>query len=114
MQTNNLLSEIVSYVENLLRIYNEPYPLYHNFYHTRQVLQHAEGIAGHYELDNNFLFTVLATGRFHDTGHLTGEPAGIMATAFTLQEQIICVADPCHPGTKEFPHFDKLMWQETE
>ncbi|MEP7373665.1 MAG: HD domain-containing protein [Chitinophagaceae bacterium] len=76
MQTNSLLSEIVTYVESLFRIYNKPYLLYHNLYHTRQVVRHAEEIASHYELENNSFFEVVAAAWFHDTGQLTGEPGG--------------------------------------
>ena len=36
------------------------------------------------------------------------------AVATTLVEQIICDADTYHLGTKDFLHFDKLVWQEME
>jgi HD superfamily phosphodiesterase len=76
MQTNSLLSEIGSYVERLFRICNKPYLLYHNLDHTLQVVQHTKEIAGHYPLDANSLFSVVAAAWFHDTGHLTGESEG--------------------------------------
>ena len=76
MQTNSLLSEIGRYVESLFHIYNKPYLLYHNLDHRLQVVRHTEEIAGHYPLDANSLFSVVAAAWFHDTGHLKGEPEG--------------------------------------
>ena len=148
MRKNKLLSDIKDYVESFFRVNHKPYLLYHNLDHTLQVVQHAEEIAGHYLLDADSFFSVMAAAWFHDTGHLTGEPEGheersvqimkeflttkgidekiiteisscIMGTkipvvASALVEQIICDADTYHLGTKDFLHFDKLVWQEME
>ncbi len=70
---DKLVGEIEVYVEHLFNSYERPYLLYHNLYHTKQVVQHANKIADHYQPDQVSRFILLAAAWFHDTGQLTGD-----------------------------------------
>jgi HD superfamily phosphodiesterase len=89
MQTNSLLSEIDSYTEELFRINNKPYLLYHNIDHTRLVVQHSAEIAIYYKLDDNLRVTLLAAAWFHDTGYLLGDPEGHEERGVQLMKEFL-------------------------
>jgi HD superfamily phosphodiesterase len=107
MRTNKLLSDIKDYVESFFRVNHKPCLLYHNLDHTLQVVQHTEEIAGHYLLDSDSFFSVMAAAWFHDTA---GEPEGheersvqimkeFLATK-GIEEKIITEISSCIMGTK--------------
>lgn len=59
-------------VEELFRVNDKPYLLYHNINHTRNVVKRSQEIAAVYAVNNESLFVLLAAAWFHDTGHLFG------------------------------------------
>jgi predicted metal-dependent HD superfamily phosphohydrolase len=121
MQTGSLLSEIEKYVEGLFNIFNNPYLLYHNLDHTRQVVKHAKEISTYYSLDDESVFTVLAAAWFHDIGHLMGyfeghEEAGVQTMKEVLKdknidEKIIVGISGCIMATKSSAVATSLMQQ---
>jgi len=72
MEISKTLADIERMVEELFRVNDRPYLLYHNINHTRNVVKRAQEIAAIYALNNESLFVLLAAAWFHDTGHLFG------------------------------------------
>jgi len=72
MNYTTLLEEIAQYVE---KYYNdrstETVLLYHNLSHTSDVVNAAQQIAHHYQLNDRDFFVVVAAAWFHDTGYFT-------------------------------------------
>jgi predicted metal-dependent HD superfamily phosphohydrolase len=121
MNTGRLLSDIEKYIEGLFSIFNNPYLLYHNLEHSRQVVKHAKEISTYYSLDDESTFTVLAAAWFHDIGHLMGyleghEEAGVQIMKEVLKEnnideKIINSIASCIMATKSSNAPTSLMQQ---
>lgn len=70
---NNLGSKIKiveSQVVSLFQRTGFPALLYHNLFHTFEVVFHTEEMVYHYNLDSEDSFAVITAAWFHDTGHL--------------------------------------------
>ena len=72
MEMSKTLADIERMVEELFRVNDKPYLLYHNINHTRNVVKRVQEIAAVYAVNNESLFVLLAAAWFHDTGHLFG------------------------------------------
>jgi hypothetical protein len=70
MEMSMTLMEVERLVEELFRINDKPYLLYHNINHTRTVVKRVQEIAGAYAVHNESLFILQTAAWFHDTGHL--------------------------------------------
>jgi predicted metal-dependent HD superfamily phosphohydrolase len=66
-----LLDRIKAHVENLFATNKDDRLIYHNAYHTEQVVKNAVRIANHYKLSDVDFFTVVTAAWFHDIGYLS-------------------------------------------
>ena len=68
------LARIKEFVQNYFAEHLNPNRIYHNLYHTQNVVELALQIANHYKLDSKSLFIIEAASWFHDIGY-TEDPA---------------------------------------
>ncbi len=64
-----LQQEVEKHVSNYFRTHHDPRLVYHNFEHTQGVVDAAQQIANHYQLNEQDFFTVTVAAYFHDTGY---------------------------------------------
>lgn len=104
------LDDIAVFVEKLFSERCSSAFLYHNFRHTRKVVEHAEEMAKHYGLRQKECFILLTAAWFHDTGHLLGdmvshEEAGVRLmrryfAARSVDSEMLDIAAACIMATK--------------
>ncbi|MFW0717914.1 Pycsar system effector family protein [Pedobacter sp. N23S346] len=64
-----LQHEVEKYVGNYFRTHHDPRLVYHNLEHTQEVVNAAQQIANHYQLNEQDFFTITVAAYFHDTGY---------------------------------------------
>lgn len=69
-----LLKKTAQHVKGLFDDNHDERLVYHNFSHTKSVVEAVEKLGAHYQLDEKDFFTVLAAAWFHDTGYLFAPP----------------------------------------
>jgi len=69
MNYKQLQEDVEQYVNQYFQTHHDPRLVYHNFAHTRLVVDAAKQIGNHYQLNDKDYFTVLAAAYFHDTGY---------------------------------------------
>jgi len=72
--TDNIYKRIANHVTDLFEQHTNPNLLFHNLQHTKNVVDHAQEIAAHYQLNETDTLVVYAAAWFHDVGHLFTEP----------------------------------------
>ncbi len=70
--TDSLLHDVESYVEEFMRERIDPRYVYHNFQHTVAVVEAAAELAHAYEVSDCDLLVLRIAGWFHDTGYSEG------------------------------------------
>lgn len=70
----DILRQAEEYVASLYESDRRHHLVYHTLDHTRQVVDHANEIAAHYELPDKDVTILNIAAWFHDTGHLSGGP----------------------------------------
>ena len=75
MDANNLYKKTEQYVTDLFNDNKIPGLIYHNFDHTRSVVDRTKEIAGHYYLSEKDMLAVYIAAWFHDTGYLFTDAA---------------------------------------
>src|SRR6478735_8913541 len=70
--TTKILGEVVPYVFNLLRDKLSPQYLYHNFYHTSEIVKSCNELGKLAELNGEELEILELAAWFHDTGFING------------------------------------------
>jgi predicted metal-dependent HD superfamily phosphohydrolase len=66
-----VLDEVRAHVSGLFHARKDDRLVYHNLFHTEQVVQAVVKIANHYRLSDQDFFIVNTAAWFHDTGYLT-------------------------------------------
>lgn len=69
MNYKQLQEDVEKYVDNYFHTHNDPRLVYHNFEHTKEVVNAAQQIANHYQLNEQDFFAVTVAAYFHDTGY---------------------------------------------
>jgi predicted metal-dependent HD superfamily phosphohydrolase len=76
MDYRSITEQAQHYVRTYFDTHADDQLIYHNLYHTEQVVKAATQIARHYNLNETDLFIVQVAAWFHDIGYLTGGAAG--------------------------------------
>ncbi|UKT65105.1 Pycsar system effector family protein [Pedobacter mucosus] len=69
MNYKQLLENVKQHVKNYFETNNDPRLVYHNFDHTKEVVNAAQQIANHFQLNEQDFFVVTVAAYFHDTGY---------------------------------------------
>ncbi|MGN7985919.1 Pycsar system effector family protein [Pedobacter sp. 22226] len=69
MNYKQLQEDVKEHVSDYFHTHNDPRLVYHNFEHTQEVVNAAQQIANHYQLNEQDFFTVTVAAYFHDTGY---------------------------------------------
>jgi len=69
MNYKQLQEDVEKHVSDYFHTHNDPRLVYHNFEHTQEVVNAAQQIANHYQLNEQDFFTVTVAAYFHDTGY---------------------------------------------
>lgn len=93
MNYKKLQEDVEKHVVNYFHTHSDPRLVYHNLEHTQEVVNAAQQIANHYQLNEQDFFTVMAAAYFHDTGYfedaLNHEAKGaILADDFLASHQV--------------------------
>ena len=72
VDNKQLLQEIEAHVENFIQEEVDAQFVYHNFQHTCAVVEAAEELATHYDVNADERFAILVAAWFHDTGYSDG------------------------------------------
>jgi predicted metal-dependent HD superfamily phosphohydrolase len=110
IRMEKVLSKVKIFVTELFSLRNLPFLKYHNFHHTESVVDRANEIALHYEINDNEKFCLITAAWFHDTGHLFNElaeheqtGADLMTSflkSFFIEEEIIAKISGCILATR--------------
>jgi HD superfamily phosphodiesterase len=76
MDYRSITEQAQHYVRTYFDTHADDQLIYHNLYHTEQVVKAATQIARHYNLNETDLFIVQVAAWFHDIGYFTGGAAG--------------------------------------
>ena len=76
MDYRSITEQAQHYVRTYFETHADDQLIYHNLYHTEQVVKAAIQIARHYNLNETDLFIVQVAAWFHDIGYLTGGAVG--------------------------------------
>ena len=76
MDYRSITEQAQHYVRTYFDTHADDQLVYHNLYHTEQVVKAAIQIARHYNLNETDLFIVQVAAWFHDIGYFTGGAAG--------------------------------------
>ena len=71
MDYATILTEVRNYMHRYFQDHNDSRYVYHNETHTLQVVNAAEQMARHYQLDEKDFFIVTVAAWFHDAGYFT-------------------------------------------
>jgi len=69
MNYKQLQEDVEKHVSDYFHTHNDPRLVYHNFEHTKEVVNAAQQIANHYQLNEQDFFAVTVAAYFHDTGY---------------------------------------------
>ncbi|MBE5318797.1 phosphohydrolase [Pedobacter sp. MR2016-19] len=69
MNYKQLQEDVEKHVGDYFHTHNDPRLVYHNLEHTQEVVNAAQQIANHYQLNEQDFFTVTVAAWFHDTGY---------------------------------------------
>jgi len=69
MNYKQLQEDVQKHISDYFHTHNDPRLVYHNLEHTQQVVNAAQQIANHYQLNEQDFFTVTVAAYFHDTGY---------------------------------------------
>ncbi|MCX2574981.1 Pycsar system effector family protein [Pedobacter sandarakinus] len=69
MNYKQLQEEVEKHVSDYFHTHQDPRLVYHNLAHTKEVVEAAQQIANHYQLNEEDYFAVTAAAYFHDTGY---------------------------------------------
>ncbi|WP_421939121.1 Pycsar system effector family protein [Pedobacter sp.] len=69
MNYQKLQDEVEKEVSNYFNTHSDPRLVYHNLEHTKEVVNAAQQIANHYQLNEEDFFAVTVAAYFHDTGY---------------------------------------------
>ncbi|GGH02002.1 Pycsar system effector family protein [Pedobacter zeae] len=69
MNYKQLQEDVEKHVSDYFHTHSDPRLVYHNFEHTLEVVNAAQQIANHYQLNEQDFFTVTVAAYFHDTGY---------------------------------------------
>lgn len=72
---DNIYKVTAQYITGMFEEYGHSNLVYHDLGHTRKVVQRAQEIAAHYQLNEEDMLAVYIAAWFHDTGHLFTEIA---------------------------------------
>ena len=89
---NNLggkIKIVESQVISLFQRTEFPALLYHNLFHTFEVVFHAEELVYYYNLDEEDKFAVIVAAWFHDTGHLLAVLKGHEEVGWKIAEEYL-------------------------
>lgn len=70
MQYREILDQLRAHVANLFQSNKDERFIYHNLYHTEQVVENAVRIGNHYQLSDQDFFVVMSACWFHDLGYM--------------------------------------------
>lgn len=88
-----LQQEVEKYVGNYFRTHHDPRLVYHNLEHTQEVVNAAQQIANHYQINEQDFFTITVAAYFHDTGYFEDalkheEKGAELADQFLSEHQV--------------------------
>ena len=69
MNYKKLQEDVEKHVGDYFHTHNDPRLVYHNLEHTQEVVNAAQQIANHYQLNEQDFFAVTVAAYFHDTGY---------------------------------------------
>ncbi|RDC55671.1 HD domain-containing protein [Pedobacter chinensis] len=69
MDYKQLQEDVEKHVSDYFHTHNDPRLVYHNFEHTKEVVNATQQIANHYQLNEQDFFAVTVAAYFHDTGY---------------------------------------------
>lgn len=69
MNYKQLQEDVEKHVGDYFHTHNDPRLVYHNLEHTQEVVNAAQQIANHYQLNEQDFFAVTVAAYFHDTGY---------------------------------------------
>ncbi|WP_426329991.1 Pycsar system effector family protein [Pedobacter sp. R-06] len=69
MNYKQLQEDVEKHVGDYFHTHNDPRLVYHNLEHTQEVVNAAQQIANHYQLNEQDFFSVTVAAWFHDTGY---------------------------------------------
>ncbi|TBO40686.1 Pycsar system effector family protein [Pedobacter kyonggii] len=69
MNYKQLQEDVEKHVGDYFHTHNDPRLVYHNLEHTQEVVNAAQQIANHYQLNEQDFFSVTVAAYFHDTGY---------------------------------------------
>lgn len=69
MNYKQLQEDVAKYVSDYFQTHNDPRLVYHNLEHTKEVVNAAQQIANHYQLNEQDFFAITVAAYFHDTGY---------------------------------------------
>jgi len=72
---DNMYKKVAQQVTAIFEEYPHPNLTYHNLDHTKRVVERAQEIAAHYQLNDTDTLAVYSAAWFHDVGHLFGDIA---------------------------------------
>lgn len=114
-----VLGRVGIFVTELFSRRTLPFLKYHNFHHTETVVDRANEIAIHYDIDDTEKFCLITAAWFHDTGHLFNELAEHEQTgadlmhsflkSFFIEEDIIAKIADCIMVTRTPPDPKSLI-----
>jgi HD superfamily phosphodiesterase len=67
---DSIYKRVSHYVNGLFEEYPHANLVYHTLEHTKKVVEHAQEIAAHYQLNETDMLAIYVAAWFHDTGHL--------------------------------------------
>src|SRR5438034_8995156 len=86
---NEIYKKAGEYVTGLFERVQNPNVVYHNFGHTKSVVERAEEIADNYHLSERDIMVLGVAAWFHDTGHLFTGPAQHEEKSVELMKEFI-------------------------
>lgn len=89
MDVNNLYKKTEQYVTGLFNDNENPALVFHNYQHTKMVVERTKEIAGHYYLSEMDMLAVYIAAWFHDTGYLFTDPQHHEEKSVKLMEEFM-------------------------
>lgn len=93
MDYEHLQDKVEAHVKELFRDYSRPGLIYHNYEHTRYVVEKVNEIAAQYDLTERDLFTLETAAWFHDAGYLFSEGKDHEEKSVELMRQFFASKD---------------------
>jgi predicted metal-dependent HD superfamily phosphohydrolase len=89
MNYDELLKKVEAHTAEFFREHTDPKLFYHNYAHTKNVLDKSKRIADHYQLDDRNFFIVSAAACFHDTGQFIKNGEGHEEKSAELAQEFL-------------------------